>query len=64
MTVLFPHDDEHAKADMTRISSAGCSGASIAQGMIEDVALESSGGSVVNYNGISFWTVPTPNSII
>jgi len=55
VTVLFPHDDTHTKADMTRISGASYSGASIIQSSsTEDIVLESSGDEVVTHNGFSF----------
>jgi hypothetical protein len=55
VTVLFPHDDTHAKATMTRISGGSYTGANIAQGgSVEDISLESAGTSVVTYNDLSF----------
>ncbi len=55
VTVLFPHDDTHAKANMTRISGPNYSGTSIVQGgSVEDIALESSGNENITYNGFSF----------
>jgi hypothetical protein len=55
VTILFPHDDTHIKAAMTRISASGYTGASIAHNRaVEGIALESTGASVVRYNGLSF----------
>ncbi|MCK4751861.1 MAG: hypothetical protein KAS75_00340, partial [Planctomycetes bacterium] len=54
VTVLFPHDSTHAKAAMTRISGTGYTGASIAQGGITDIALESAGTSTITHSGVSF----------
>ena len=54
VTILFPHDATHAKASMTRVSSANYTGASITQGSIKDIALESSGAGVVTYGNVSF----------
>ena len=55
VTVLFPHDANHPKASMTRVSGAGYTGAEISQlgGSIEDVALESAGTSAVTHDGVS-----------
>ncbi len=54
VTVLFPYDSTHTEGTMTRISGTGYTGASIAQGSIEDIALESAGTSVITYSGVSF----------
>jgi len=55
VTILFPHDDTHAKAAMTRISASGYTGASVALShSAEDIALESTGARVVTYNNVSF----------
>jgi len=55
VTILFPHDATHAKAEMTRISGSGYSGAEILLGdSITDIALESSDTTGVTCNGISF----------
>jgi len=55
VTVLFPHDADHVKADMSRLSGTGYTGAEVDLGSsIVDIALESSGTSTVAHNGISF----------
>jgi hypothetical protein len=55
VTVLFPHDAVHAKADMTRIAGTGYTGASIQQGSnVIDYALESDGSAAVHHEGTSF----------
>ncbi|MCD4824822.1 MAG: hypothetical protein K8S55_09445 [Phycisphaerae bacterium] len=55
VTVLFPHDDTHAKASMTRLSGSGYTGAAMDLGnSMIDYALESSGTSVVTYDGVAF----------
>lgn len=55
VTVLFPHDTAHAKAEMTRLSGAGYTGASIAQGgEVVDYALESDGSETVIHEEVSF----------
>ncbi len=54
VTVLFPSDSTHTKGTMTRISGTGYTGASIAQGGITDIALESAGTSTITYSGVSF----------
>ena len=58
-TVLFPHDSTHAKATMTRISGTGYTGASIVQGGITDIALESAGTGIITYSGVSFQGLAT-----
>ena len=55
VTVIFPHDDTHAKAAMSRISGSGYSGAEVNLGdSVVDIAIESSDTSEVIHNGVSF----------
>ena len=55
VTVLFPHDDDHPKAEFGRIRGSGYSGASLAIGPAAmDIALESDGATRVSTNGIIF----------
>jgi hypothetical protein len=55
VTILFPHDDTHAKAAMTRISASEYTGVSVALSRsVEDIAMESTGTSVVTYKDVSF----------
>jgi hypothetical protein len=55
VTVFFPHDATHPKASMTRIVGDGYSGANIVfSGNVADVAIESSAGSTVTHDGVSF----------
>ncbi len=55
VTVLFPYDPTHAKANFTRISGVNYSGAEISHSLIvKDYAIESSSANPVNYNGVTF----------
>ncbi|MCK4752979.1 MAG: DUF5011 domain-containing protein [Planctomycetes bacterium] len=55
VTVLFPHNNSHTKANMNRISGSKYTGASISQGgSVEDVALESDGKRLITHNGVTF----------
>lgn len=55
VTVLFPHDVDHAKAAMSRLSVAGSSGARIDHGSgITDLAFESAGTAPLTYGGDTF----------
>ncbi|NQT94534.1 MAG: hypothetical protein HQ559_17395 [Lentisphaerae bacterium] len=55
VTVLFPHDDTHVKAAMTRVTQPGCTGAAIDHGGgTVDTVLESDGNAVHAYGEISF----------
>lgn len=55
MTVLFPHDETHAKASMTRLAPAGGTGARIDHGGgIVDVALSSDGSTTCSNGTASF----------
>ena len=53
ISVLFPHDGAHAKANFVRIAPSGATGATITQGQVVDYALESNG-SDVSAGGASF----------
>lgn len=55
VTVLFPHDDKHTKASITRLALYGASGARIAHvtGVV-DVVMESDGTAVQNRGAVSF----------
>lgn len=50
----MPHDKNHAKATMERISGTNCSGALVRQQSVEDVILESLGTEPVSYDGTDF----------
>jgi hypothetical protein len=55
MTILFPFDDTHIAAPMTRIQLAGASGTEINHGDgIVDILMSSTGASEINYNNITF----------
>lgn len=54
VTILFPHDAAHAKARFERLFSENATGASITQGSVVDVALESSGAGVATHGNIAF----------
>lgn len=54
VTVVFPYDDTHSKATMTRLSGSGYTGARIAQGLAVDRALESDGTTPVTVDGLAF----------
>jgi hypothetical protein len=55
VTVLFPHDVDHAKATMTRLSVSGFSGALIDHGSgVTDQAFESTGAGPLTYGGNTF----------
>jgi len=55
VTVVFPHNADHPKAAMARISGTDYSGAQINLGAsIKDVALESSGASVITHGAVNF----------
>jgi hypothetical protein len=55
VTVFFPHDATHQKANMTRIEGMGYTGGGISLGdNVTDVALESSSPDTVTYNNVSF----------
>lgn len=55
VTILFPHDVEHAKAEMTRLSVAGSSGAVIDHGSgVLDHAFESTGAAPLTHDGDTF----------
>ncbi len=54
VTVLFPHDADHAKADMTRMSGPGWSGARITQGKVSDYAVAASTVGRVDVGGARF----------
>ena len=53
ISVMFPHDSTHAKANFARIAPAGATGATITQGQSVDYALES-GGADVSTGGAGF----------
>jgi hypothetical protein len=55
VTVLFPHDDTHAKASMTRLSGAGYTGAIVAHPAgSTDYALESAGATTLSSHGATW----------
>lgn len=55
VTVLFPGDNTHVKAPMSRIVGTNYSGAEISHSpTIKDYAIESSSASSITYNGVSF----------
>ena len=55
VTILFPHDLQHDKAVMTRLTVAGSSGAMIDHGGgVIDTALESSGAAPLTHDGNTF----------
>ena len=55
VTVLFPHDVDHVKAAMTRLSVTGSGGARIDHGSgVVDHAFESTGAAPVTYGGNTF----------
>lgn len=55
ITVLFPYNADHKKADFYRISIDGCTGAAIKQaGRVTDYAFESQDGLVKMYEGATF----------
>lgn len=55
VTVLFPHDGNHVKARMKRVSGAGYTGASVdLGGRVLDVALESAGTRTITRGRVSF----------
>jgi hypothetical protein len=55
VTILFPHDDEHDKAGMTRLSVSGSTGARIDHGSeVVDYAFESTGTGSVTHDGNTF----------
>ncbi len=55
VTIIFPSDATHPKADMTRVSGSGYSGAKVDfGGGVVDTALESAGISNVTYGGAIF----------
>lgn len=55
VTVFFPHDATHQKANMARIEGAGYTGGGISLGdNVTDVALESSSTNTVTYKNVSF----------
>lgn len=55
VTILFPHDPEHAKAEMTRLSVSGSSGARIDHGAgVIDYAFESTGAASLTHDGNTF----------
>jgi hypothetical protein len=55
VTILFPHDFEHAKAGMTRLSVSGSSGAMIDHGTgVIDYAFESTGAAPLTHDGNTF----------
>jgi len=59
VTVLFPEDSTHAKADMVRLQGQGCTGASIAQGNVIDFALEANGTHYATHDGVTFKALAT-----
>jgi hypothetical protein len=55
VTVLFPHDPDHAKATMSRLSISGFTGATIDHGSgTVDTALESSAAASLAHDGDTF----------
>ncbi|MBN1674132.1 MAG: fibronectin type III domain-containing protein [Kiritimatiellae bacterium] len=55
LTALFPHDDTHAKAGMSRLGGTGYSGVKLAHaGGVTDWAVESGGAAGVTVGGASF----------
>ena len=55
MTVLFPFDDTHSAAAITRIQPAGASGTEINHGDgIVDILMSSTGAAEVSYSNITF----------
>ena len=54
LTVFFPHDQSHAVANMTRLSSGQYSGAVISQGSVYDVAFTSDGQTAGSFLDASF----------
>ena len=55
LTILFPHKVSHPKPSISRISTEGCTGASIDHGgLIYDLLLESSGEQTLNYQQVTF----------
>ncbi|MCC6221810.1 MAG: hypothetical protein IT291_11275 [Deltaproteobacteria bacterium] len=55
VTVLFPHDISHPKANMTRLSGTGFSGARIDHSTSSDYATESDGAAVVSpLSGVNY----------
>lgn len=54
-TILFPHDVDHPKGSMSRVTVSGGSGATIDQGSgVVDTAIESSGTSAVTHGANTF----------
>lgn len=54
VTVIFPYDTTRPKAQMARLNANGYSGASIAQGNVVDVALESSREQIQTIGNVQF----------
>jgi hypothetical protein len=55
VTILFPHDHNHAKAVMTRLTVGGSSGATIEHaGGVVDTAFESAGAAPLTHDGNTF----------
>ncbi len=54
VTAIFPHDASHPRGNLSRVSAAHCSGVSIRQGDIHDLALESSGEDEVEFENLAF----------
>ena len=55
VAILFPHDSEHPKAEMTRLLVAGSSGATIDHGAgVMDYAFESTGAGPLTHDGNTF----------
>lgn len=56
LTLLFPSDSTHAKANMTRMTGSGYTGASVNHGNgIIDYVFTTSNSSSKSYNGVSYW---------
>ena len=55
LTILFPHDPDHTKATMTRLTISGGSGATIDHGLgVVDTAIESTGATPVTQGANTF----------